>query len=107
MDENSKTNETTDNVQKVEIVKTSIPGESNATTSLILGILAAVFGFTGIVAFVLGICGIVQAKKAKALGCNNASATAGYILSIIAVVFGACAIFFLLTMCMSALAMPY
>ena len=106
MEDNNKAEETktTDNVQKVEIVKTQKPGESNATTSLILGILAAVFGFTGIVAFVLGICGIVQAKKAKALGCNNTSATAGYILSIIAVVFGGIAIFFLLTYCTAALA---
>ena len=73
-------------VQKPETVKQ--PGESNATASLVLGIIGAVLGFTGLIPFVLGIIGIVQANKAKKLGCNNSSSTAGFVLSLISVILG-------------------
>ena len=43
-------------VQKPETVKQ--PGESNATASLVLGIIGAVLGFTGLIPFVLGIIGL-------------------------------------------------
>ena len=73
-------------VQKQETVKQ--PGESNATASLVLGIIGAVLGFTGLIPFVLGIIGLVQANKAKKLGCNNSSSTAGFVLSLISVILG-------------------
>lgn len=73
-------------VQKPETVKQ--PGESNATASLVLGIIGAVLGFTGLIPFVLGIIGLVQANKAKKLGCNNSSSTAGFVLSLISVILG-------------------
>lgn len=73
-------------VQKPETVKQL--GESNATASLVLGIIGAVLGFTGLIPFVLGIIGLVQANKAKKLGCNNSSSTAGFVLSLISVILG-------------------
>ena len=73
-------------VQKPETVKQ--PGESNATASLVLGIIGAVLGFTGLIPLVLGIIGLVQANKAKKLGCNNSSSTAGFVLSLISVILG-------------------
>lgn len=77
-------------VQKPETLKQ--PGESNATASLVLGIIGAVLGFTGLIPFVLGIIGLVQANKAKKLGCNNSSSTAGFVLSLISVILGGIAI---------------
>lgn len=74
--------------QRVEVVRVEVPGESNARASLILGIIAAVFGFTGVIPFILGIAGLVQANKANKLGCKNSSSTAGFILSLICVIIG-------------------
>ena len=81
----------TDNVQCVSEIQKNT-GESNATASLVLGIIGAVFGFTGLIPFVLGIIGIVQSNKAKKMGCNNSSATAGFILSLISVIVGGIAV---------------
>ena len=81
----------TDNVQCVSAFQKST-GESNATASLVLGIIGAVLGFTGLIPFVLGIIGLVQANKAKKLGCNNSSSTAGFVLSLISVILGGIAI---------------
>ena len=66
--ENNNENEQQQNniaVQKQETVKQ--PGESNATASLVLGIIGVVLGCTGLIPFVLGIIGLVQANKAKNL----------------------------------------
>ena len=81
-------------VQKPETVKQ--PGESNATASLVLGIIGAVLGFTGLIPFVLGIIGLVQANKAKERGCNNSLRTAGFVLSIISIIVGGVSIIHLL-----------
>ena len=81
----------TDNVQCVSEIQKNT-GESNATASLVLGIIGAVLGFTGLIPFVLGIIGIVQSNKAKKLGCNNSSSTAGFVLSLISVILGGIAI---------------
>lgn len=67
-------------------------GENNATASLVLGIIGAIFGFTGVIPFVLGIIGLVQSNKAKNSGCNNSSSTAGFVLSLISVIIGGIAI---------------
>ena len=77
----------TDNVQCVSEIQKNT-GESNATASFVLGIIGAVLGFTGLIPFVLGIIGLVQANKAKKLGCNNSSSTAGFVLSLISVILG-------------------
>ena len=81
----------TDNVQCVSEIQKNT-GESNATASFVLGIIGAVLGFTGLIPFVLGIIGLVQANKAKKLGCNNSSSTAGFVLSLISVILGGIAI---------------
>ena len=74
------------------------PGKGQATTSLILGIIAVVccfFGYSALVSVVLGIIGLVFANKAKVLGNDSSIRMAGFILSLIgliggAVVFAAC-----------------
>ena len=53
---------------------TNPPGKSNATASLVLGIIAVVFwffGYSSILSVILGIVGLIQASKAKELGCNK------------------------------------
>lgn len=47
---------------------TNPPGKSNATASLVLGIIAVVFwffGYSSILSVILGIVGLIQASKAK------------------------------------------
>lgn len=90
--ENNENNTQVQNTNSSNCQTVKQPGESNATASLVLGIIGAVFGFTGLIPFVLGIIGIVQSNKAKKLGCNNSSATAGFILSLISVIFGGIAV---------------
>ena len=49
---------------------TNPPGKSNATASLVLGIIAVVFwffGYSSILSVILGIVGLIQSSKAKAL----------------------------------------
>ena len=56
---------------------TNPPGKSNATASLVLGIIAVVFwffGYSSILSVILGIVGLIQASKAKELGYQDASA---------------------------------
>jgi hypothetical protein len=81
-----------------------IPGKGMAISSLVLGIIATVFGFFGYYAFIgiiLGIVGIVLGaiggKKMKSVGASSGMATAGLVLSIIgtilsSILFIACAI---------------
>ena len=55
------------------------PGKSNATASLVLGIIAVVFwffGYSSILSVILGIVGLIQASKAKELGYLDAIRTA-------------------------------
>lgn len=90
--ENNENNTQSQNTQSSNGQTFKQQGESNATASLVLGIIGAVFGFTGLIPFVLGIIGIVQSNKAKKMGCNNSSATAGFILSLISVIVGGIAV---------------
>lgn len=44
------------------------PGKSNATASLVLGIIAVVlwfFGYSAIISVILGIVGLIQASRAR------------------------------------------
>lgn len=73
---------------------TNPPGKSNATASLVLGIIAVVFcffGYSAILSVILGIIGLVQASKAKELGYEDTVRTAGFILSLIGLIGGALA----------------
>ena len=61
---------------------TNPPGKSNATASLVLGIIAVVFwffGYSSILSVILGIVGLIQASKAKELGYLDAIRTAGFV----------------------------
>lgn len=69
---------------------TNPPGKSNATASLVLGIIAVVFwffGYSSILSVILGIVGLIQAK----LGYLDAIRTAGFVLSLIGLIGGALA----------------
>ena len=58
------------------------PGKSNATASLVLGIIAVVlwfFGYSAIISVILGIVGLIQASRAKELGYEDTTRTAGFI----------------------------
>lgn len=71
---------------------TNPPGKSNATASLVLGIIAVVFwffGYSSILSVILGIVGLIQASKAKELGYLDAIRTAGFVLSLIGLIGGA------------------
>ena len=73
---------------------TNPPGKSNATASLVLGIIAVVvwfFGYSSILSVILGIVGLIQASKAKELGYQDAIRTAGFVLSLIGLIGGALA----------------
>ena len=68
------------------------PGSGQATASLVLGILSVVcwfFGYGAILSVILGVIGLVCAKKAKEQGCNSGMRTAGFVLSIIGLCGGA------------------
>lgn len=69
-----------------------IPGQSQATASLVLGILSIVgwfFGYSAILSFIFGLIGIVEASKSKRLGYYGGTRIAGLVLSIIGLIGGA------------------
>ena len=73
---------------------TNPPGKSNATASLVLGIIAVVFwffGYSSILSVILGIVDLIQSSKAKELGYLDAIRTAGFVLSLIGLIGGALA----------------
>nr|WP_300170139.1 hypothetical protein [uncultured Flavonifractor sp.] len=66
-------------------------GKGSAIASLVLGIVGVVlvcFGLS-IVSLILGIIGLVLASKSKNEGFNGGLRTAGFVLSLLAVIFGA------------------
>ena len=73
-----------------------LPGQSQATISLVLGIVAVVcwwFGYSSIISVVCGIIGLVFASNSKKMGFSGGILTAGFVLSIIGLIGGA--IFFI------------
>lgn len=74
----------------------SEPGKGAAIGSLVCGIVAIVFWFFGVTAIgsvILGIVGIVLAASAKKAGFHGGLQTAGFVLSLLGLIFGA--IFFI------------
>ena len=62
--------------------------KSKATTSMVLGIISVSISwmfFLGAVSVALGIIGLIMASKAKKLGFEGSTRTAGFILSIIGI----------------------
>lgn len=73
---------------------TNPPGKSNATASLVLGIISVVFwffGYSSILSVILAIIGLTQASKARELGYEDPIRTAGFVLSLIGLIGGALA----------------
>ncbi|MCD8332225.1 MAG: hypothetical protein LUB63_06875, partial [Oscillospiraceae bacterium] len=62
---------------------TIVPGRGAATASLVLGILSIVFA-----SFVMGIIGLVLAAHSKKAGFTGGVRTAGFVLSLIGLIFG-------------------
>lgn len=70
----------------------NVPGKGAAIGSLVCGIIAIIlwwFGYTTIVSLILGIVGLVLAAKAKKAGFEGGLRTAGFVLSLLGVIFGA------------------
>ncbi len=83
-----------------------IPGKSEATASLVLGIIAVVcwfFGYSAFLSVVLGIVGIVLASNSKKAGYNDGIRTAGFVLSLIGLIGGGL-VFVACVACTSSLA---
>ena len=73
-----------------------VPGKGAATGSLVCGIIAVVFWFVGIataygalVSVILGIVGLVLSANAKKAGFQGGMQTAGFVLSLLGLIFGA------------------
>lgn len=82
-----------------------VPGKSAATASLVLGIIAVVcwfFGYSALISIVCGGIGLYCAGKSKAAGFDGGIRTAGFILSLIGLIGGAC-IFIACVACVGSL----
>lgn len=69
----------------------SRPGKGAATGSLVCGIIGVVlwfFGWSSIVSVILGVVGLVLASNAKKAGFNEGLRTAGFVLSLLSLIFG-------------------
>lgn len=69
-----------------------IPGKSQATTSMVLGIISVACWFLGlgaIISVVTGIIGLIMANKSKVAGFEGGNRTAGFVLSLIGLIGGA------------------
>ncbi len=70
----------------------NVPGKGAATASLVLGIVSIVFWFFGwsaLISVILGIVGLVLANNAKKAGFEGGLRTAGFVCSLIGLIFGA------------------
>lgn len=64
------------------------PGQSDATASMILGIVSIVMCSSSVLAMIAGVMAIVIANKAKRQGCENGATQAGTICGIIGICLG-------------------
>ena len=72
-------------------------GDSDATVSMIMGIISIVMCSSSIIAIGLGIAAIVMANKAKKQGSQSGNITAGNICGIIGICLGViCTLYYLL-----------
>lgn len=68
------------------------PGSGPAAASLVLGIIAVVcwfFGYSSIISVILGIVGLALASSAKKAGNTSGVREAGFVLSLLGLIFGA------------------
>ncbi len=76
------------------------PGRSDAVTSLVLGVASLLlwcFGYTAIGSVVLGIIGLVYARKAREAGFEGSLRTAGHVCSLIGLI-GGCFVLLMLVL---------
>ena len=69
----------------------NIPGQGEATASLVCGIISVAlwfFGYASLVSVILGIIGLVLAGNAKRTGNSSGIRTAGFVLSLIGLLGG-------------------
>ena len=70
----------------------NIPGKNQAIASLVCGMIAIVFsvlGYSAILSIILGIVGLVLASQSKKAGFTDNLQTAGFVVSLLGVIFGA------------------
>ena len=68
-----------------------VPGYNKAVVSLVLGVIGVIlwfFGFSTIISMILGIVGLIFASNSKKEGYEGGIRTAGFILSLIALIGG-------------------
>ena len=68
------------------------PGKNASIASMVCGIIGVgfwFFGYTAIVSVILGIVGLVLASNAKKEGAEGGIQTAGFVLSLLSLIFGA------------------
>lgn len=85
-----------------------VPGKNEATASMVLGIIAVVCMFLSwfsIVAVGCSIAGLVLASKSKKLGYMGGNRTAGFVLSLIALILGSIVFACVLCTCITAVAL--
>ena len=87
-------NEALNNIQNYDSDPNINPdaGKSAATASLVLGIVSVVcwfFGYSALISIICGFIGISMAGKAKNLGYESGTRTAGFVLSLIGMIGGA------------------
>lgn len=63
------------------------PGKGKATGSMVCGICSLVLGFP-LVGLILGIIGLILSSQAKGEGYYGGMRTAGFVLSLIGLIFG-------------------
>ena len=71
---------------------TSQAGKGQAIASLVLGIIGIVFwffGYSSVVSVILGIIGLILAGASKNAGYTGGARTAGFVLSLLSLIFGA------------------
>ena len=67
------------------------PGYNKALASLILGVIGVIlwfFGFSTIISMILGLIGLILASSSKKEGYDGTIRTAGFVLSLIALIGG-------------------
>lgn len=67
-------------------------GKGQATASMVLGIIGIVFwffGYSSVVSVILGIIGLILASASKGAGYTGGTRTAGFVLSLLSLIFGA------------------
>ena len=92
--------------EEVDMENQNQIGHGKAVASLVLGIIGAIFwffGYSSILSIILGIIGIVLSSMAKKEGNNEGIRTAGFVLSLIALI-GGTIVFLACVACVGGLA---